>query len=71
PDPAADADPKAQAAWKALLAAIGKANERVQRTFSSRRATARHERTSPPPMIKKVNFCGAADAALAAPKLDQ
>jgi hypothetical protein len=71
PEPAANADPKAQAAWKALQAAIGKAPERVQRTFASRRATARHERTSPPPMIKKVNFCGAADTALAAPTMDQ
>ena len=70
PDPASDADPKDQAAWKTLQASINKANDRVQRTYANRRANARRERTNPPPMIKKVNFCGAADAALAAPKME-
>jgi hypothetical protein len=70
PDPAADADPKNQAAWKTLLAAISKANERVQRSFNNRRNTARRERANPPPMIKKVNFCGAAESAMGVPKME-
>ena len=70
PDPAADADPKNQAAWKTLLASISKANERVQRSFNNRRNTARRERANPPPMIKKVNFCGAAESAIGVPKMD-
>ena len=70
PDPAATADPKIQADWKAMLAAIGKANDKVQRAFTGRRASARRERANPPPMIKKVNFCGAAESAIGIPKMD-
>jgi hypothetical protein len=71
PEPSTSGDPKSLAAWKALIAALAKSNEHTQRIFSSRRATAQRERTNPPPMIKKVNFCGAADTALAVPKMDQ
>ncbi|MEA2698564.1 MAG: hypothetical protein QOI66_2835 [Myxococcales bacterium] len=71
PEPTASGDPKSLAAWKALIATLAKSNEHIQRIFSSRRSTAQRERTNPPPMIKKVNFCGAADTALAVPKMDQ
>ena len=53
----------------AMLATLVHANEKVQRTFSARRAAAAHERTSPPPMVKKGDFCTA--AAAATPNLDQ
>ena len=49
------------AAWKTLTAAIDKANDRVARSFGSRRAAVKRERTNPPPMIKRVSFCGAQD----------
>jgi hypothetical protein len=69
--PAPDAtDAKDLATWKTMLATVAKANEKVQRTFAARRASAARERTSPPPMIKKVDFCGAA-AATSIPTLDQ
>lgn len=69
PEPDA-ADAAAQPVWKAMLAALGHANEKVQRAYSSRRATAARERANPPPMIKKVNFCNAASAT-PFPKLEQ
>jgi len=59
PEPAAT-DPKAQAAWKALLANLAHAGDRYMKVFNARRAAAVRERANPPPMIKKVNFCGAA-----------
>jgi hypothetical protein len=59
PEPDAT-DAKDQAQWKAMLAALGKANEKVQRTFNVRRASAARERSNPPPMVRKVNFCNAA-----------
>ena len=68
PEPDAT-DAKDLAAWKAMLATLAHANEKVQRTFSARRASAAHERTSPPPMVKKGDFCTA--AAAATPNLDQ
>ena len=63
-------DAAAQPAWKAMVAALGHANEKVQHAFSARRATAARERANPPPMIKKVNFCNAASAT-PFPKLEQ
>jgi hypothetical protein len=54
PDPARV---RAAAAWKSLMAAVGKSGDRVERAFNLRRSTARRERVSPPPMIRKVNFC--------------
>jgi hypothetical protein len=62
PEPAA-ADAKAQDAWKKMMAAIPHAGEKVQRTLATRRAASARERTNPPPMVKKVNFCNAAAAA--------
>ena len=69
--PAPDAsDLKDLVTWKATLAAIAKAPEKVQRTFATRRVSAARERTNPPPMIKKVDFCNAA-APTNTPTLDQ
>jgi hypothetical protein len=62
-------DTKDLAAWKGMLAAVAK-HEKVQRVFTTRRASASHERANPPPMIKKANFCSAAAAAAAAPALE-
>lgn len=50
---------RAVAAWRAMLAALDK-HDRAQKTFVQRRVTARRERQSPPPMIKKIDFCAAA-----------
>jgi hypothetical protein len=69
PDPTKD-DAKDVAGWKTTLAALAKAGEKVQRTFNVRRASAARERTNPPPMVKKMNFCNAA-AASPFPRLDQ
>jgi hypothetical protein len=64
------ADAKDLGAWKAMLAVLGKASEKVQRTLATRRTSAARERESPPPMIKKVDFCNAA-AVTNVPSLDQ
>jgi hypothetical protein len=63
-------DPQGQGAWKAMMAALSKANDKVQRAYNARRSSAQRERTNPPPMIKKVNFCNAASPT-PFPKLDQ
>ena len=63
PEPGSTDDAKDQAGWKAMLAALAKASDKAQRTFNVRRASAARERVSPPPMIKKVNFCNAASAS--------
>jgi hypothetical protein len=70
PEPLAS-DAKDQATWKTMLVALAKAGDKVQRTFNVRRASAARERVNPPPMIKKVNFCNAADSGNAMPKMDQ
>lgn len=57
PEPAAD-DPKDQALWKSMMGAVSKAGDRYARVFANRRAVASRERNNPPPMIRKVNFCG-------------
>jgi hypothetical protein len=70
--PAPDAsDAKDLETWKTMLAALTKANDKVQRTFNTRRASAARERTNPPPMIKKVDFCNAAASTTAPATLDQ
>jgi hypothetical protein len=71
PAPAAT-DTKDQASWNALVGTLNnKGNDRYQKTFNTRRASATRERTNPPPMIKKVNFCNAAGTVTAVPTLDQ
>jgi hypothetical protein len=62
PEPAAT-DPKAQDAWKKMIAALPKAGERAQKMLATRRTASARERANPPPMIKRVNFCNAAAAA--------
>jgi hypothetical protein len=70
PEPDAT-DAAGQASWKAMLAALAHAPDKVRRAFDVRRASAAHERTSPPPMIKKVDFCNAASPKTPFSKLDQ
>jgi hypothetical protein len=53
-------DAPAVDAWKKVMAALPHAGEKIQRAFVNRRATAARERTNPPPMVRKVNFCTAA-----------
>ena len=50
-------------AWKAVLATMQKAGEHYDHALTKRRATVKRERANPPPMVKKVSFCGAAEAA--------
>jgi hypothetical protein len=69
--PAPDAsDAKDLATWKSMLAAVAKAGDKIQRTFTTRRVSAARERTNPPPMIKKVDFCNAAATTAALPTLE-
>jgi len=70
PEPAAT-DAKAQDAWKKMLAALPKGGERAQKALATRRAASARERTNPPPMIKKVNFCNAAAAAFPNSAIEQ
>lgn len=57
--PAAPVDVPTVAAWKTLMATIEKADPRLARAFTTRRATVKRERSAPPPMIKQVDFCSA------------
>ena len=54
-------EPPALGAWNALMATLEKTPEHRDRTFAKLRARVKHERQSPPPMVKKWNFCGAAE----------
>jgi hypothetical protein len=57
-------DKDALAAWRAAVAQLQKLpGGKLARVFEERRAQARRERTSPPPAIRRVTFCGAADVA--------
>jgi hypothetical protein len=58
-------------AWKKVLAALAKAGEKPMRAFNTRRAAAARERTNPPPMVKKVNFCNAAAATYPSGGIEQ
>ena len=58
PEPAAT-DAKATAAWKKVQGELAKAPEHLQRTYNTRRAASARERQSPPPIIRKVDFCNA------------
>jgi hypothetical protein len=60
PEPPAT-DPAATATWKKLIADLEHSADHLGRTYNARRAASAHERANPPPMIRKVNFCGAAD----------
>ena len=54
-------DAVATATWKKLIADLEHSPDHLGRTYNARRAASGHERANPPPMIRKVNFCGAAD----------
>ena len=54
-------EPPALDAWNALMATLQKTLEHRDRTFAKLRARVKHERQNPPPMVKKWNFCGAAE----------
>ncbi|HTB58042.1 MAG TPA: hypothetical protein VLC06_09225, partial [Polyangia bacterium] len=59
PEPLAT-DAVATATWKKLVADLEHGADHLGRTYNARRAASAHERANPPPMIRKVNFCGAA-----------
>jgi len=49
---------ESQAAWRSFTAALEKpSNARYAKLFSDRKAAAARERASPPPALKKSNFC--------------
>ena len=52
-------DPAARTRYENVLNGI-RADPELNKLYSSRQARAQRQRTSPPPMVKKVNFCGAA-----------
>jgi len=54
-------DPQPLAAYNAARAAL-RPNARLERLFVTREADARRQRTNPPPMVKRQNFCGVAEA---------
>jgi hypothetical protein len=58
PEPPAT-DAPAAAAWKKAMATMEHSPEHLARTYNTRRAASARERANPPPMIRKVNFCGA------------
>jgi hypothetical protein len=58
PEPSVS-DATATDAWKKLIAQLDHTKERLSRTFNTRRAASARERINPPPVVKKVNFCGA------------
>jgi hypothetical protein len=57
------------ASWNALTAILAK-NEKLDKTLEDRRATAKRQRTNPPPAFKKQNFCGPVDASAAGSATD-
>ena len=70
PEPAAT-EAAALDAWKKAVAALPRAGERAQRSLASQRAGAARERANPPPMVRKMNFCNAAEAAFPTTDLEQ
>jgi hypothetical protein len=52
-------EPGALAAFNDTRAAV-KANDRLEKLFATRQSRANRQRSSPPPMIKRVSFCGVA-----------
>lgn len=65
-------DPVAKAAWKDVLAQLQKLAPTVyQRSYVGRRAYTERERKSPPPQVKKLNFCGAEDLSFGLPTANE
>jgi hypothetical protein len=54
---------EAGAAWKNAMNLLDKPGAKYGRLFRDRKATAQRERTTPPPAMKKLSFCGVAEAA--------
>jgi hypothetical protein len=50
-------DPAALARYNEVRAAF-RPSDRLERLYNTRQARARRQRASPPPMIKRVSFCG-------------
>ena len=62
PDPT---EPVAVAAWNAWLARLAKQYpEKYKKSYLERRAVAENERKNPPPALKKVSFCKAAEESI-------
>jgi hypothetical protein len=57
----------AAAAWTALQAEIDKAGPRVAKLLKDRRDAAARQRAQPPPALRALSFCHAADADDASP----
>jgi len=55
-------DPTALAAWNAVLSRLNKQYPEKHHKWAERRAVAEAERRLPPPALKKVSFCKAAEA---------
>ena len=70
PEPAAT-ETQALDAWKKALAGLPRAGDRTQRALANQRAGAARERANPPPMIRRMNFCNAAEAAFPAADMEQ
>jgi hypothetical protein len=49
-------------AWKNVMNLLDKPGARYGRIFRDRKATAQRERTTPPPAMKKLSFCGINEA---------
>jgi len=66
PEPSAPADATTVTpeitAWRQMLSAVDKRGDRFHKAYVIRLQRARKERANPPPMIRKQNFCAAADA---------
>jgi len=50
-------DAEATAAWQKMTVAIAKAGAELAKEFQDRRAFAATQRKTPPPKLKKLNFC--------------
>ena len=70
PEPAAT-EAAALDAWKKALGALPRAGDRAQRALANQRAGAVRERANPPPMVRKMNFCNAAEAAFPTVNIEQ
>ena len=51
-------DLPATTAWKKLSDQLEHSKEHLSRTYNTRRAASARERSSPPPAMRKVSFCG-------------
>jgi hypothetical protein len=55
---------KAQTAWREVLAQLSKVNGgKLAKVYDERRTQAKRERAAPPPAMKRISFCGAAEGS--------